>query len=172
MALHAESAYRFLTPEVRARIEALRPRYPDRRALLMPALWVIQETHGWIPLEAQAELAAYLEVPSVWVHEVVSFYNMYRERPVGRYLIYVCGNIACSLRGARRLLRFLLDRLGVAERAVTPDGLFTVERVQCIGACELAPVIQVNGEFIGPVDEARLEDLITTLRAKAREVAS
>jgi NADH-quinone oxidoreductase subunit E len=172
MALHAESAYRFLTPEVRARIEALRPRYPDRRALLMPALWAIQEAHGWIPLEAQAELAAYLEVPSVWVHEVVSFYNMYRERPVGRYLIYVCGNIACSLRGARRLLRFLLDRLGVAERTVTPDGLFTVERVQCIGACELAPVIQVNGEFIGPVDEARLEDLITALRAKAREVAS
>jgi len=170
MSSHVEPAYRYLTPEVCARIEALRPRYPDRRALLMPALWAVQEVHGWIPLEAQNELAAYLEIPAVWVHEVVSFYNMYRERPVGRYLIYVCGNIACSLRGARRLLRYLLNRLGVAERAVTPDGLFTVERVQCIGACELAPVIQVNGEFIGPVDEARLDDLIAALRARAQEV--
>lgn len=170
MSSHVEPVYRYLTPEVCARIEALRSRYPDRRALLMPALWAIQEAHGWVPLEAQTELAAYLGVPPVWVHEVVSFYNMYHERPVGRYLIYVCGNIACSLRGARRLLRYLLDRLGVAERAVTPDGLFTVERVQCIGACERAPVIQVNGEFIGPVDEAQLDDLIATLRAKAREV--
>ncbi len=169
MSSHAESAYRYLTPEVCARIEALRPRYPDRRALLLPALWAVQEAHGWVPLEAQAELAAYLGVPAVWVHEVVSFYSMYHDRPVGRHLIYVCGNIACSLRGARRLLRYLLNRLGVAERAVTPDGLFTVERVQCLGACELAPVVQVDGEFIGPVDEARLDDLIDGLRAKARE---
>ncbi len=162
-----ETAYRYLTESVRQRIAELLRRYPHRRAVLLPALWVVQETHGYISLEAELEIARFLEIPPIWVHEVVTFYHMFHTEPVGRYLIYVCGNLSCALRGGRRLLHHLLRQLGVEERQTTPDGLFTVERVQCIGACELAPVIQVNGTFYGPMDPQRLDELLAQLRAES-----
>ena len=160
----AEKEYRYLTPAIREAIDQLIPCYPERRPVVTQALWLIQDHWGFIPLDAQAELAAYLDLPLVWIREVVTFYNMYHERPIGAHLIYFCCNISCSLRGARQLYRYLLEKLGIADRETTPDGNITVEKVQCIGACELAPVMQIDGEFVGPVDTTVIDEWIERLR--------
>ena len=145
--------YAYLTESVRARINELLKRYPKKRAVVTQALWVIQENFGAVPLEAQKELADYLEIPPVWIREVMTFYNMYHETPQGEFHVHFCGNLTCSLRGGRKLLKRLLDLLGLREPGIMPDGRVCVERVECLGACEIAPVMQVNGEFVGPLDE-------------------
>ncbi len=144
-------------------LERLAERYPTREALLLPALWRVQEEHGWISTEAMQYVAELIGVSPVRVYSVVTFYHMFHERPPGKYNIQVCHTLSCSLLGAERILAHLGRKLGIAADEVTPDGRFMIQRVECLGACEHAPVCQINDRFVFDLTpeklDARLEEL-------------
>jgi NADH-quinone oxidoreductase subunit F len=150
------AAGHLLSPECRARITAERQHFPQSRAALLPALHLAQAEYGYLPSAIVDEVAELLDLLPIQVQEVVSFYPMFHERPVGRCHIQVCSNIACALAGARKLARQIESRLGIRSGEVTGDGRFSLEEVQCLGSCGTAPVVQVNSlpfmERVAPAD--------------------
>ena len=153
-----------LSDAVRQAIAAEVGKYPQPRSALLIALHLIQGEIGYVPLEAQREVAALLGIRSIEVREVVTFYPMYHEHPVGRRNIQVCVNIACALAGARRVVRGLEQRLGITVGARTADGAYSLEEVQCLGSCGTAVCVQVNNEpYIENVGPDRLDDLLRTV---------
>lgn len=141
-----------LPEEIRAALDELRPGYPTAEALLLPALHLAQEHwDGWLPDEAIEAVAAELDLPPARVYGVVTFYDLYHQRPVGRHRIRVCNNLPCALRGANEILATLRDQLGVEEDEVTPDGRCSYIHFECLGACEQAPMMMVDGEYHGPL---------------------
>lgn len=149
------------------RIERLLSRYPTREAAILPMLWMIQDRHGWIPEEAVSLVAERCGVPPSHVYGVVSFYTMFRREPGGRHQLQICTNLSCQLMGAEHLLDCLRRRLGIGPGETTADGLFTLNEVECLAACEMAPVVQVDDEFHGPLDDRGLGELLDGLRARA-----
>src|SRR6266849_6008046 len=150
-------------------IEALKARYPNFRSALMPALWVAQEeSGGYLSKAVLAEVAGVMGLTPADVESVASFYSMYNKRPVGKYMIEVCTNISCSLLGGQEMARHIEERLGVPIGENTPDGLFTVKRVECMAACGGAPAIQVNGLYHENMTPERFDQLIEELRAAAQ----
>jgi NADH-quinone oxidoreductase E subunit len=135
-----------LSAAVRDAIDAEVQKYPQPRSALLIALHLIQGELGYVPLQAQREVAALLGIKPIEVREVVTFYPMYHEHPVGRRNIQVCVNIACALSGARQVMRGLEDRLGIAPGGRTSDGNYSLEEVQCLGSCGTAVCVQVNNE--------------------------
>ncbi|MFQ5598921.1 MAG: NADH-quinone oxidoreductase subunit NuoE [Candidatus Krumholzibacteriia bacterium] len=146
-----------LSAPARAALERLAERYPTRAALLLPALWMVQRQHGWISPESMETVAEFLGVSPVRVYGVVGFYHMFHDRPPGKYNIQVCQTLSCSLLGAERILQRLHEKLGVGDHEVTPDGRFMIQRVECLGACEHAPVCQINDDFEFDLTPERLE---------------
>jgi NADH-quinone oxidoreductase E subunit len=147
-------------------IEAYKARYPDSRSALMPALYVAQEEYGgWLPREALVEVAEVMGLTPADVESVASFYSMYNKHPVGKYLIEVCTNIACSLLGAQPLAEHIEKRLGIPPGEITGDGLFTFKRVECMAACGGAPSIQVNGLYHENMTPEHFDQLIDDLKA-------
>ena len=141
-----------LPDEVRAAIDALRPGYPTTEALLLPALHLAQaHWDGWLPDEAILAVAEELELPPARVYGVVTFYDLFHQRPVGRHRIRVCNNLSCALRGANEILATLRDELGVEEDEVSPDGRCSYVHFECLGACEQAPMMMVDGDYHGPL---------------------
>jgi NADH-quinone oxidoreductase subunit E len=138
-----------LTPvpdELRAEIEAAMAKYPDRRSAVIPALHAAQRVHGWCSPEAMEQVAAVMQVTPAYLTAIATFYDMLETRPVGRHTVYVCTNISCSLRGADRLYEAMLDAAG-------DDPGINVRAFECLGACDIAPMASVNGEYVGPLDE-------------------
>jgi len=153
----ADGAAHRLSPAAIATLERLAPRYANREALLLPALWLVQDAYGWISEAAMQHVAEVVGVSPVRVLSVVTFYHMYHEHPPGRYNVQVCHNLSCSLLGAEDLLERLQARFGVGVNTPTPDGRFMIQRVECLGACEHAPVCQVNEDFVFDLTPAKLE---------------
>lgn len=145
-------------------IQCILARYPERRSALLPLMHLYQEEAGYLTEDAMRELAARLDVPPVQVAEVAAFYDMFRVKPGGRHEIWVCHNLSCALLGAEQVVRRLQDALGVSAGETTPDGLFTIKRVECLGACGLAPVIQVGPDYYGPVSTGDVGALVEQLR--------
>ncbi len=143
-------------------------RYPTKQAAILPLLWMIQEKHGWIPEEAVALVAGRCDVPPSHVYGVVSFYTMFNREPKGRFHLQICSNLSCQLMGAEHLIDCLRRKLGIDFKETTQDGLFSLDEVECLAACEMAPVIQVNDRFVGPLDEEKLDRLLDELRAGAQ----
>ena len=142
-------------------------KYPADQAqsAVMACLAIVQQEQGFVSPESEAAVAAYLGMPVIAVHEVTTFYNMYNQQPVGRYKINVCTNLPCQLRAGQQALEHLCEKLGVEEGGTTADGLFTVQQCECLGACADAPVLLVNDrQMCSFMDEARLDDLVDTLR--------
>lgn len=135
-----------LSQGVRDAIRSEIEKYPQPRSALLIALHLIQGELGYVPLAAQREVAELLGIRPIEVREVVTFYPMYHEHPVGRRNIQVCVNIACALAGARGVVRALEARLGIAPGERTPDGAYSIEEVQCLGSCGTAVCVQVNNE--------------------------
>jgi NADH-quinone oxidoreductase subunit E len=137
-----------LSDEIRERIRAEFPKYPDKRAVTLPALHIVHEALRSVPTEAVVEIADLLELHPAEVHDTMSFYGFFREgdRPLGKQRVWVCRSISCMLRGGEDLLARLSDRLGVKPGETTPDGGVTLEFAECLGACEGAPCILVNDE--------------------------
>jgi len=147
-------------------IRALVRRYPHPRSALLPVLHMAQEDFGYLSEDVQRMVAKVLEVPFMHVREVVTFYTMFRERPCGKHVLEVCTNAGCMLNGAYGLLEHLSETLGIGVGETTPDGLFTVTEVECLGACGGAPVVQIDGEYHEKVDVAHLERVIARFRSE------
>ena len=127
-----------------AEYRALLTRYPERRAALMPTLWLAQREFGWLSLPVMEYVATLMELPLAWVTSVASFYTMYWKEPKGRWHIQLCRNLPCALRGADDVRAALEQRLGICPGEKTADGRFSLEEVECLASCDTAPVLQVN----------------------------
>jgi NADH-quinone oxidoreductase subunit E len=138
--------------ELRAEIEHHIAKYPDRRSAAIPALAAAQELHGWCSPEAFRQVACVMRLTPAYLVAVASFYDMLDTRPVGRKRVYVCTNISCSLRGGRGLL-------GELTEAVGDDPDVQVRGFECLGACDIAPMVSVNGVFVGPVESGEVAEL-------------
>jgi NADH-quinone oxidoreductase E subunit len=138
--------------ETLAKLEALYPKYPNKMALLLPALWLAQEARGWISEGAVREVAERLELTPAYVRGVVTFYTMYHTHPVGRHFIQVCTTSPCNICGAEEVVKSLLKHTGCGELGATSaDGRFTVIEVECLGACGFATPILVDDDFVESV---------------------
>ncbi len=145
-------------------IQAILSRYPDRRSALLPLMHLCQEEAGYLTEDAMRELAARLDVPPIQVAEVAAFYDMFRLKPGGWREIWVCHNLSCALLGAEQVIRRLEEVLGASAGETTPDGLFTIKRVECLAACGRAPAIQVGPDYYGPVLPDDVSGLVEQLK--------
>ena len=146
-------------------------KYPadQRQSAVMACLAIVQHEQGHVSQEAEAAVAAHLGMPEIAVHEVTTFYNMYNQQPVGQFKLNVCTNLPCALRRGEHALGHLCKTLGVEPYGTPEDGVFTVQPSECLGACADAPVMLVNDrEMLSFMDEARLDDLVATLKAAAK----
>jgi len=142
-----EKLSRELEPALRAGFDRICARYPQKRAALLPILHLVQDREGFLSRESLVQVAEYLEIPPVEVLGVVTFYPMFRREPGGRHRVAVCRNISCHLLGARSILQAIEKRFGVQPGETTEDGRFTLESVQCQGACGYAPMLTLDGEY-------------------------
>jgi NADH-quinone oxidoreductase subunit E len=152
-----------LASETRTRIDAEIAKYPRKRGALLPALHLVQAERGWISPEQAAELARIFEIRPVEVMEVVSFYNMFHDRPQGRHHVYVCTNLPCSLRGARAILHGIESHLGIHAGETTKDGRITLGHEECLGSCGTAPLLRVDGEYREGIDLASALRIVDAL---------
>jgi len=149
-----------LPPELLGRIDAIVKRYPHKRAALLPALHECQAHFGYISDETGLALAEHLELAPSHVADTVSFYSMLRTRPVGRYHVEICQTLSCALLEADHLADYLVEKLGIGFGEVTADGKFSLGKVECIGACEQAPVMLVNNELYGHLNRKRIDEIL------------
>ena len=142
-------------------------KYPADQAqsAVMACLAIVQQEQGFVSPESEQQVADYLGMPAIAVHEVTTFYNMYNQQPIGRYKINVCTNLPCQLRDGQQALDHLCRKLGVEAGGTTADGMFTVQQSECLGACADSPVVLVNDrQMCSFMDKARLDDLVDTLK--------
>ncbi len=146
---------------VRERLETLQASYPTRMALLLPALWMVQEERGWISDAAVHEVATVLELTPAYVRGVLTFYTMYHQHPVGRHFIQVCTTSPCNICGAEDVVAAVLAESGCGDLGATsPDGRFTVIEVECLGACGFATPMLIDDDFIESVTPASVPALL------------
>lgn len=144
--------------------------YPNQRSAIMPALYLAQKEHGHLSGELMKEVAGILDVPEIWVYEVSTFYGMFHTEPVGKFQIKICTNLSCQLLGADALLAHMEQRLKIKAGATTDDGLFTLSVVECLGACEGAPMMQVNdGYFLINLTTDSIDGILDGLEKEAAE---
>jgi len=140
--------------------------YPQRRAALMPVLWLAQREFKWISSDVMAYVATMMELPIAWVEGAVTFYTMYYTRPMGRHHLQVCTNLSCRLRGADEVLSAIRRTLSIEPGETTPDGKFSLDRAECLGSCGTAPVLQLgSGPFAESLTVAKALDLVARLAA-------
>ena len=152
-----------LSAESRARIEREMEKFPKKRGALLAALHIAQEEHGWISPALAKSLAALFEIQPIEVMEVVSFYNMFYDRPQGRHHVYVCTNLPCSLRGARKLAHELAHHLRVDEHGNTRDGRIHLGHEECLGACAYAPMMRVDDRYCEDLDLEQARRIVDAL---------
>ena len=148
------------TPEVRAFVEE----WKDKPGNLIMVLHKVQQTYGYIPRSVAIESSDMLSVPLAKIYGVVTFYNFFKLQKAGKYIVQVCLGTACYLRGGDDLIKEFERQLGVGVNATTPDGLFSVEAVRCLGCCGLAPVVVVNGEVYGKLSKGDVAGIIEKYR--------
>lgn len=153
----------------RARIEGIMHKYPDRRSLLLPLLWFVQEEDGYISPEVMTEVAEVCECTPTEVLEVASFYPMYNRTPVGKYVLGVCRTLPCALCGSDGLYEYLKEKLGIGWDETTEDGVFTIQQRECLGACSEAPVMLVNEELEIKLTRASVDKILDECRAGSRK---
>jgi NADH-quinone oxidoreductase subunit E len=148
----------------RAEVEQALARYPVRRSAILPVLWIAQRTWGWLSPEAMALAARTVGLPESEVFGIATFYTMFHLKPVGRHHLQVCRTLSCSLMGADRLFLHLERKLGIGHGETTPDGRFTLRRVECLAACGGGPCIQVDLDYYENLDEAKVDALLEKLK--------
>lgn len=148
-------------------IDTLLGRYADRRSAVLPLLYIAQDTYGYLSDAAIAEVAGILDLPTTDVFEVVGFYTLFYSRPVGKWMLQVCDDVPCCYCGAEELIDELKSKLGIDEEETTADGMFTLQRVKCLAACDRAPMLQANLEYVYDVTPDRVDALLRELRSRA-----
>ena len=146
-----------------AEVRRLQALYPDRRAALLPVLRMAQETFGHVSLEAEVYVAGLFDLSPAHVHEVATFYSLFFKQPVGRHVVSVCHNLSCTLLGAEDVIADLEERLGIEAGETTPDGRVTLLRVECLCACEVAPVMQVDDDYVGLLTREKIGAILEGL---------
>lgn len=154
-----------LTPEMRAQFDALRATYPPEMAtsLVLPLLHCVQDEQGYVGDADAAAIAGYLGMPPMQVREARTWYSMFEREPQGRYVIKVCRNIACSLRGSERVLAHLQSKLGIAPGETSADGRYTLRTVECLASCSTAPAMQIDRTYHENLDEAAIDRILGSL---------
>ncbi len=150
----------------RKRITQHLAKYPDKRSAVMPLLYIAQEEYGWVSPQAIREVAGLCEMDPTQVKSIAGFYTMYSEREKGRYWLQVCTDLPCALNGAEDFHRELKAYLGVEEGGTSADGLFTVEHVMCLAACDKAPMLQCNFRYMESQDMGKMKAWIEERRAE------
>jgi NADH-quinone oxidoreductase subunit E len=153
--------------QLEARFAEMLPHYPTKRSILVPFLLYIQDELGYLTDEAIREVASRLGLTELEVRNVISYYSMLRTKPAGKYNVQVCTNICCLLRGGEEMLEHVKHKLGVkVNKGITEDGVFSVEEVECIGACSWAPAMQVNYDFHENLTEEKIDGILEAYRQK------
>lgn len=150
--------------EARQRFEHILTRYPTKEAALIPTLHLCQELWGWISPEMVHYVSGLLDLSPANVFGVVSFYDMFDQKPVGKYRLRVCTNLSCMVSNAYDIYEHLCDRLQVKPHETTRDGLYTVVEVECLGSCGTAPVVQVNNDYHENMSVERMDALLEKLK--------
>ena len=155
-----ETAAMKFSDEFEQRFSEMIGHYPTRRSVLVPTLLYAQDEVGFLSDEVVQEIAGRLELTELEVRNVISYYSLLTTKPRGKYNVQVCTNIACMLRGGEELFTHCKKKLGIGHKGTTPDGIFTLEEVECIGACSWAPAIQVNYDFHENLTPEKLDEVL------------
>lgn len=156
-----------LTEETKQAIIKLQEKYPQKRSALIPALHLAQNEAGYLPRDVQNEVAALFNLDPNEVNSVVTFYDMFHEEPVGKHVIHICKNVSCMLRGADDVIDALCCKLKVKPFENTEDGEFTVIPCECLGACDLAPMMIVDEKVVGPIKVEELDQILSEAKKGA-----
>lgn len=157
------------TEENLRKVEEIKRRYPEQMAAVLPVLWLAQEQFGWISEEVMHYVAELLAVPFSHILGVVTFYTMFDKKPVGKYHIQVCANVSCMLRGSDSLVEHLEKKLRVRVGESTPDQVFTLDEVECLGSCGTAPMMQVNDDYYDNLTPEKIDRLLDEFRNHRHE---
>ena len=149
--------------ETKQELDRIFGRYTTKQAALLPVLYLAQREFGYVSLEAMEYVAGIVDLTPARVYEVATFYTMYNKQPVGKYFIQVCTNISCALMGGMDLFAYLSKKLGIAEGQTTKDGRFTLVKVECLGACGNAPMMQVNDDYHEDLAPAKVDEILKSL---------
>jgi NADH-quinone oxidoreductase subunit E len=156
-----------ISDTTRARFDREVAKYPpdQKQSAVMACLAIVQHEQGHVSQESEQDIAAYLGMPQIAVHEVTTFYNMYNQRKLGKFKLNVCTNLPCQLRDGQRALQYLEKKLGIEMGETTPDGLFTLQQSECLGACADSPVLLVNDRTMCSfMSNDKLDQLVEGLR--------
>lgn len=149
-----------LSEKTKEAILNLQKEYPQTRSALIPALHLAQSENGYLPLEIQKEVADLFGIDATEVKAIVSFYDMFFEKPMGKHIIHICKNASCMLRGCDELIEALCAKLAIKPGETSHDGAFTVITSECLAACDRAPMMLVDEKVVGPVQESGLDQIL------------
>lgn len=153
-----------LSENTREKIKGLRDRYPTKLAAILPALHILYDEFGYLGVEQMDEAADVLGVSRLDMNETATFYTLFPKQKVGKYLIQVCTNLSCALMGADNLVEYLEGKLGIKLGETTPDGIFTLWNVECLGSCGTGPMMQVNDKYYENLTREKVDKLIEKWR--------
>ena len=145
-------------------IQSLRTRYPDSRSLALPLMWIIQKREGFVSDEAVQLITKELEIPSIWVEEVRSWYSMFTQNKEGKYVLEVCNNISCSIMGSQEIINYISEKLNIKVGETTQDGLFTLKTTECLGSCGTAPMMQIGDNYYELLTEEKVDQILNDLK--------
>lgn len=149
---HSQGAPFKFSAENLQKYEELLTRYDDVESALLPVLHLVQEQNRWLPQEAVEYVSELMKIPEIKIKEVISFYDMFYDVPVARNMVHVCTNITCSMFGGREIYQGLLKHFDTDYLTPTRDGRISLQKMECLGACEMAPCMRINNDYVGPVD--------------------
>ncbi len=156
-----------LTEESVQQIKEKVPLYPRRKSAILPALTIAYRQLGYVDDDIYREISKIIKVPYLEIAEAATFYTMFPKAPRGKYLIQVCHNISCALMGADSLIEYLEKKLEIKKGETTPDKMFTLISMECLGSCATAPMMQINNDFYENLTPKKVDEILEELRAKA-----
>ena len=156
------------SPESEEEFQKTIARYLNKAAATLPVLWIAQRQFGWLSPEVLELVSQKLDLPYARVLGVASFYTMFKLKPTGKYHVQICRNLSCAMFGAERATERICKKLGIKPGETTSDKLFTVEQVECLAACGMAPAVQVNEEYYGMMKGEKLDQLVEVLAEKEK----
>ena len=153
-------------------IKAILEKYPEKRSAVLPLMYLAQEAYGYLSREAMVDVADNIGIDPTEVLSLAGYYTLFYEEPVGKYVLEICNDLPCALRGADEFVDMACEKLGIGVGETTPDGLFSLKTVMCLAACDKAPMLQVNLKYEEELDEEKFDALISRLRAASEEEGS
>lgn len=153
-----------LSKNAKKEIEREFAKYPEKRAVVLAALHLAQQEHGWISADSMEEVASLLDLTPIEVREVTSFYTLFNMRQVGKHHVQVCTNLSCSLLNSRGVVDYLQSKLGIEVGETTEDQMFTLSTVECLGSCGTAPMMQIGDDYHENLTERKIDSILETLK--------